>query len=147
VDVVLGVRHPYWVSGDVDGPDALVVRTPQEHRAAGIDVRMGSEVIDLDLDGRTVGVRNGSGQVTRERWDELLLATGAKPLAPSVPGADATGVYGLQTLDDGAAVLAELCGTGAGSGAGSGARVPLWSSAAATSASRWPRRACSGASR
>jgi len=107
---------PYWVSGDVDGPDALVVRTPQEHRAAGIDVRMGSEVIDLDLDGRTVGVRNGSGQVTRERWDDLLLATGAKPLAPSVPGADAIGVYGLQTLDDGAAVLAELCGTGAGSG-------------------------------
>jgi len=107
---------PYWVSGDVDGPDALVVRTPQEHRGAGIDVRMGSEVIDLDLDGRTVGVRNGSGQVTRERWDDLLLATGAKPLAPSVPGADAIGVYGLQTLDDGAAVLAELCGTGAGSG-------------------------------
>jgi NADPH-dependent 2,4-dienoyl-CoA reductase/sulfur reductase-like enzyme len=109
---------PYWVSGDVDGPGDLVVRTPQEHRAAGIDVRMGSEVLDLDIDGRTVGVRDSSGQMTRERWDDLLLATGAEPLAPSVPGADATGVYGLQTLDDGAAVLAELCGSGARSDSG-----------------------------
>ena len=101
---------PYWVSGDVDGPDALVVRSPQQHRDAGIDVRMRHEVIDLDLDGRTVGVRGPSGEVSRERYDDLLLATGAKPLAPAVPGADAAGVYGVQTLDDGAAVLDALCG-------------------------------------
>ena len=106
---------PYWVSGDVPGPDALVVRSPEEHRAAGLDVRTLHEVVDLDLTGRTVGVREPSGEVTREHWDDLLLATGAKPVAPSVPGADAKGVYGVQTLDDGAAVLAELCGSEPGS--------------------------------
>ena len=102
---------PYWVSGDVNGPDDLVVRTPEQHRDAGIDVRTGHEVVDLDLNGRTVGVRDRSGQVVREPWDDLLLATGAQPIAPSVQGAGATGVYGLQTLDDGTAVLAELCGS------------------------------------
>src|SRR4028118_15414 len=56
---------PYWVSGDVNGPDDLVVRTPEQHRDAGIDVRTGHEVVGLDLDGRPVGVRDRSGEVVR----------------------------------------------------------------------------------
>ncbi len=101
---------PYWMSGDVDGPDELVVRSPQAHRDNGIGVRIGHEVVDLDLDDRTVGVRAPDGQVSREPYDDLLIATGARPVTPPVPGADAHGVYGVQTLDDGTAVLDALTG-------------------------------------
>ncbi|MEU9123924.1 FAD-dependent oxidoreductase [Streptomyces sp. NPDC048506] len=98
---------PYWVGGVVDGPDALIARTAQEHRARDIDLRMRTEVTELDLDRGRVRTReldNGG----RESWtgfDKLVLATGARPRRPALPGIDAPGVYGVQTLDDGRALL------------------------------------------
>src|SRR4029453_6923527 len=34
---------PYWVAGDVQDGERLVARTPQAHRANGIDIRMLTE--------------------------------------------------------------------------------------------------------
>jgi NADPH-dependent 2,4-dienoyl-CoA reductase/sulfur reductase-like enzyme len=97
---------PYWVAGDVDGPAELVARTADEHRRRGIDVRMRTEVEGLDLDRGEVHVRDlESGRPDRLGFDELVLATGAEPVRPPLPGVDARGVYGVQTLDDGEAVL------------------------------------------
>ncbi|WP_327224094.1 FAD-dependent oxidoreductase [Streptomyces platensis] len=101
---------PYWVGGDVDGPDALIARTAEEHRARDIDLRMRTEVTELDLDRGRVRTReldNGG----RESWtgfDKLVLATGARPRRPGLPGIDAPGVHGVQTLDDGQALLDTL---------------------------------------
>jgi NADPH-dependent 2,4-dienoyl-CoA reductase/sulfur reductase-like enzyme len=106
---------PYWVAGDVDGPDGLVVRTPEEHRANGIDVHMHTEAVALDLGRRVVRARSvdGSGADGREEdvaFDQLVIATGATPIRPDLPGIGTTGVFGVQTLDDGAAVLAWVDG-------------------------------------
>ncbi|MFI6980825.1 FAD-dependent oxidoreductase [Embleya sp. NPDC050154] len=92
---------PYLVSGEVDGPDALIARTPEEHRKRGIDLRMGVEAEGLDLDRREIAVRDlGSGRAERIGFDQLVLATGAVPVRPPLPGIDAPGVYGVQTLED-----------------------------------------------
>jgi NADPH-dependent 2,4-dienoyl-CoA reductase/sulfur reductase-like enzyme len=100
---------PYWVAGDVDGPDGLVARTAEEHRANGIDLRMETEVVAIDVEARTVDVRPSSGgDVETHAYDQLVLATGASPVRPPIPGIDAEGIFGVQTLDDGAAVLAWL---------------------------------------
>ena len=46
---------PYWIGGVVDGPDALVARTPQAFRdKQSIDVRTRHEVTAIDLDKREV---------------------------------------------------------------------------------------------
>ncbi|MFJ9469553.1 FAD-dependent oxidoreductase [Streptomyces caniferus] len=101
---------PYWVGGEVDGPDGLIARTAQEHRARDIDLRLRCEVTELDLDRGRVRTReldNGG----RESWtgfDKLVLATGARPRRPDLPGIDAPGVHGVQTLDDGQALLDTL---------------------------------------
>ncbi len=100
---------PYWVGGDVESVDQLVARTAEQHRANGIDLRMRSEAMALDLDAREVEVRDHEGKSTyRLGFDHLVLATGARPRRPDVPGVDLDGIHGVQTLDDGERLLDEL---------------------------------------
>jgi len=102
---------PYWISGAVEDEASLVARTPDQHRAAGIDVRMRTEVVGIDLDRRVVRWRDlEDGGEGTEPFDELVYATGSVPMRPPVPGIEATGVYGVQVLDDGVALRAELDG-------------------------------------
>ncbi|WP_406105615.1 FAD-dependent oxidoreductase [Micromonospora globbae] len=97
---------PYWISGTVSGPEELVARDPETFRRRfDIDVRMRHEVVAIDLDRREVTARDlvGGGEV-RERFDELVYAAGAVPLRPAWAQTDVEGVFGMQTLDDGAAL-------------------------------------------
>ncbi|MEU4611979.1 FAD-dependent oxidoreductase [Streptomyces umbrinus] len=103
---------PYWVGGDVEDRDQLVARSPEEHRARGIDLRMRTEVTELDVEGGRVRSRDlESGAEAWTSYDKLVLATGAHPMRPSLPGIDAPGVHGVQTLDDGQALLDTLART------------------------------------
>jgi len=100
---------PYWVGGVVDDEAALVARTPEEHRANGIDLRLRHEATGLDLDRRELEVRDhGTSTTYRMGFDEVVIATGARPRRPEIPGVTAPGVHGVQTLDDGEALLDTL---------------------------------------
>ncbi|MEU0840884.1 FAD-dependent oxidoreductase [Streptomyces sp. NPDC005962] len=104
---------PYWAGGLVSGPDELIARTPEAHRGRGIDVRLRSEVTEIDAAGQRVRVRELDTTGGAERWhgfDDLVIATGARPRRPDMPGIDAPGVHGVQTLDDGQALLDTLEG-------------------------------------
>lgn len=101
---------PYFVGGVVEELGALVARTPETFRDAyAIDVRTGHEVVEIDVGRRAVRVRDlGARSEQWEPYDHLVVATGATPIRPRLPGADAAGIFGVQTLDDGVAVRAAL---------------------------------------
>ena len=100
---------PYWVGGAVDGEAALVARTPEQHRANDIDLRMRTEVVGIDLDRRRVTARDlETGSEYDEPYDALVYATGSVPMRPQADGFAAPGVHGVQTLDDGRHLIAEL---------------------------------------
>jgi NADPH-dependent 2,4-dienoyl-CoA reductase/sulfur reductase-like enzyme len=103
---------PYWVGGDVPERDRLIARTPEEHRARGIDLRMRTEVTEIDVAAGRVRARDvDSGAESWTAYDKLVIATGARPVRPDMPGIDAPGVHGVQTLDDGQALLDSLTRT------------------------------------
>lgn len=103
---------PYWVGGDVATRDELIARTPQEHRARDIDLRMRTEVTEIDVEGGRVRTRDvDTGAEGWTSYDRLVIATGARPIRPDLPGADGPGVHGVQTLDDGQALLDSLAAT------------------------------------
>jgi NADPH-dependent 2,4-dienoyl-CoA reductase/sulfur reductase-like enzyme len=95
---------PYWVGDVVDGPDNLMSRRPETFRDEyAMDVRLRHEATAIDLDARRVTARNvDTGAVTDESFDQLVYAPGASPVRPDWAGGDLAGVFGQQTLDDGA---------------------------------------------
>ncbi|GHB53284.1 flavoprotein oxidoreductase [Streptomyces xanthochromogenes] len=104
---------PYWVGGDVPERDDLIARTPEEHQERGIDLRMRTEVTELDVAGRRVRSRDlASGAEEWTSYDKLVIATGARPVRPALPGIESPGVHGVHTIDDGRALLDSLAAAG-----------------------------------
>jgi len=99
---------PYHVGGEIEDVDALVVRTPREFRESmRIDVRTEHEVVEIDADRRQVEVQDlARDRSFRIGFEHLLLATGAHPIRPDLPGIDGEGIFGVQTLGDAERLMA-----------------------------------------
>ncbi|MGB7327159.1 MAG: FAD-dependent oxidoreductase, partial [Rubripirellula sp.] len=93
---------PYYVGGKIESRDKLLVAPidmlRQRHR---LDVRVRSEVISIDRKNRCVRVRNlDSGDEYQEDYDKLIIATGASPFRPPIPGIEGERVLELRDLAD-----------------------------------------------
>ena len=93
---------PYYIGHTVDDWSRMISRTPEEFRKSGVQAWTLHEVTRIDVKEKIVEVHDIlSGKKFPERWDKLLIATGATPIRPPMPGADAEGVFGVSTLDSG----------------------------------------------
>jgi len=78
-----------------------VARRPEDFARAGIDVRLRHRVERVDLKERRVLVADlERGEERWEPFDHLLLATGAVAVRPPLPGMDARGVFGVNSLQE-----------------------------------------------
>ncbi len=93
---------PYYVGGIIEEQKELTLQTPESFwKRFRIDVRVRQEVIAIDPDKKTVKVHALDGDnVYEETYDKLLLAPGAKPTAPALPGIDNERVFTLRTVED-----------------------------------------------
>ncbi len=93
---------PYYVGGVIREEERLLLATPELFRERfRIDVRVESEIVAIDRERREIEVReSATGQSYRERYDVLVLATGAAPVRPPLPGIDLPGIFALRTIPD-----------------------------------------------
>src|SRR5882672_7525947 len=88
---------PYYVEGRVRSPDDLIVYTPEYFRKErNIAVRTGAAVASIAHARREVSLSGGE----RIHYDRLVIATGARPDAAGIAGADLPHVFRLNTLAD-----------------------------------------------
>jgi len=91
---------PYFVGGVIEDEDDLLLQTPERLRERfRLDVRVDSEVVDIDPDAHTVTVRSTlDGTETPITFDKLVLSPGAVSVRPPIPGFDR--VRQLRTVED-----------------------------------------------
>jgi NADPH-dependent 2,4-dienoyl-CoA reductase/sulfur reductase-like enzyme/rhodanese-related sulfurtransferase len=93
---------PYYLGGEIASRDRLLVVTPQRLRERfKLDVRTRSSVEGIDRAAKTVRVRDlATGREYEEGYDKLILAPGAAPIRPPLPGIDLPGIFTLRNLQD-----------------------------------------------
>ena len=92
-----GCGLPYYVGGSIETRDELIVNTPAKYAGlTGAEVKTEMEAVSLDAAAKTVTFANG--EVVS--YDKLVIATGAAPFVPNVPGTQLPGVFTVRTPDD-----------------------------------------------
>lgn len=93
---------PYFIGGEIVSRDALAVQTPASLQSMlNLDVRTRSEAIYIDRANKRVEIRHlDTGGVEWQSYDKLMLAPGASPLRPDLPGIDDERVFTLRNLQD-----------------------------------------------
>ncbi len=100
--------YPYYVGGYFEDRNMLictptgVVRDPKFYlNAKDIAARVNTEVIAIDRAKKTVSFRHTvTGETGVMAYDKLILATGAVPRMPPIPGTDLQGITTLQSMKD-----------------------------------------------
>lgn len=107
-----GCGLPYYVGGMIPSRDELIVNTPQKYAGlTGAEVVTGCEVTSVDFASKTVTAVKDGAALT-ENYDKLIIATGAEPIVPDVPGKSLPGVFCLRTPDDAVGLLAYVKANG-----------------------------------
>lgn len=93
---------PYFLGGVIADRGKLLVATPERFRdALNIEVRTRHEVTAIHREAKTIEVTQvETGQISVEPYDTLVLAPGAAPIRPALPGIDLPGIYTLRNLED-----------------------------------------------
>jgi NADPH-dependent 2,4-dienoyl-CoA reductase/sulfur reductase-like enzyme/rhodanese-related sulfurtransferase len=104
---------PYYVGDVITDQKELLVATPRLFKERfNVEVRTRSEVLSIDREKLEIEVRNDrTGKVYRDRYDALVLAPGAAPIRPPIPGLDLPGIFSLRTIPDSRQIRERIAGT------------------------------------
>lgn len=93
---------PYYIGGEITDRSSMAVQTPKSlHAKLNIDVKVNTRVVKINTAQKQVVSRNErTGETLTVSYDELVLAVGAEPLKPPIPGIDREGLFSLHNLQD-----------------------------------------------
>ena len=93
---------PYYIGGVIEDEAELTLQTPESfYERFRVQVKVRHEVTAIDRAAKTVTVHDlTTGRVFSEPYDKLLLAPGARPTQPALPGVGLDRLFTLRTVED-----------------------------------------------
>lgn len=97
-----GCGMPYFLGGEVSNARDLTPRDPVFFKSKyNVDIKIGHEVVSLDPVDKTLRVKNlETGEIFSDRFDKLIIATGATSIRPPIVGTDLDHVFTLRNIQD-----------------------------------------------
>lgn len=93
---------PYYIEGNFEDPEMLIVRSIAKFQESGIQVHNFHKVLEIIPAEKKIRVKNLiENKEFYTEYDKLLISTGAKSFIPDIPKSHINGIYSLRTLDDG----------------------------------------------
>jgi NADPH-dependent 2,4-dienoyl-CoA reductase/sulfur reductase-like enzyme len=96
---------PYYFTGEVHPWQSLAHRTAADLTDAGLQLRLNTRAISIDVAGQRLAVQDADGKPDDLAYDELIVATGALPSHGAIGGLDRLGP------DDGVHVIHSMADT------------------------------------
>lgn len=94
-----GCGLPYYISGLIKERQELISRTPGQFAQDEIRVKRNCRIEKIDIREKKVWGRNlESGESFEDQYDQLVLATGAKPIQPNIEGVDLKNIFFLRSI-------------------------------------------------
>lgn len=94
---------PYYIGGVIPNRESLILQTPEEmSKKFHLDIRTQMEVVAIDREKKTVSAQHVlTKETVVERYDALVISTGAYPVKPPIPGiGDAETLFTLRNIPD-----------------------------------------------
>ncbi|MCU7550593.1 FAD-dependent oxidoreductase [Chitinophagaceae bacterium LB-8] len=93
---------PYYIGDIIQDRNKLFVQTAANfNKRFNVDVRIMTEVININPSKKTITARNQqTGEIFDEGYDKLVLAPGAEPVRPPLPGIGLEGIFTLRNVTD-----------------------------------------------
>lgn len=95
-----GCGMPYYISGEIQNYSDIVPRDAAFFkRKYNVDVRTSNEVLSINTKEKTVEIKDLSAdRVFTDKYDKLIVATGASAFIPSIKGADKQHTFTLRNV-------------------------------------------------
>ncbi len=92
---------PYYIEGNFEDYETLIVRTPEEFEKNGIKVRIKHRVTKIMPESKQVlifDMENNNSFL--ESYDKLIIATGARPIVPPVKNTSKQKIFTVRKIED-----------------------------------------------
>lgn len=96
----LGCGSPLWVGRQIDSYETLFYTNKEAFEEKGATIYMETRVVSINFSKKIVSCCGVNGEVFEETYDNLILATGSKPIKLNLPGNDYEGIHCLKTFED-----------------------------------------------
>lgn len=95
-----GCGLPYYIGEDYITREDLTPRNSAWFKKRfDIDIFTSHEVIAVDFNNKTLTVKNlATGEIFNDRFDKLVIAAGAAPFIPAIPGIDSENVFPVRNV-------------------------------------------------
>ncbi len=92
---------PYYIEGNFENFETLLVRSPEEFEASGVHVLLKHKVIKILPESKQILVKDlATNNAFLDKYDKLIIATGASPILPNIKNIWYKNIYTVRKIED-----------------------------------------------